>query len=134
MIVFTLGMSTPLSTIFVQTSTSYFLSIKSMILSSSSCPSMSMGEAYAEVGAEAPDDGGHFGKAMNPVIDEEHLPPPYRLIINSVPDEVLVIPMELRLDRLAVGGRGIDDAEIPGAHQAELQGPGYGRGREGKTI
>src|ERR1700683_2115090 len=85
----------------------------------------------AEIGAKSLDDRRHFRQALHAVIDKEDLSAAFRFIIDRIPDEVLVISMKLRLDRLPVWRRGIDNTEGPCAHQTEMECPGSGWGGPG---
>src|SRR6478609_2078310 len=62
----------------------------------------------------------HFCQTLYTVMDKENLSAPFRFIINSIADKIIIECVNLGLNRLPVGGWCIDDAKITRPHQAKL--------------
>ena len=68
------------------------------------------------------------------VVDDEDLPVAAHLEAHGLGNDLRREGMHLRLNGIAVGRRCLDDAEVPGAHERELQGSGDGRGGERERV
>ena len=95
---------------------------------------LSVGDADVGVGDESGYEGGHFGEVFDAVGDEECLSAARHFVAYGVAYGFFVEGAEFGLYGLPVGGRGADDAEVAGAHEAELEGAGYGCGGEGEAV
>ena len=67
-------------------------------------------------------------------IDEIHLTVARHLEVYGVCNNLSTKGMYLRLDGIAVGRRCLDDAQVAGSHQRELQGTWYGRCRHCQRV
>ena len=76
-----------------------------------------MGYGDAGVGDEARDEACDFGEVFDAVVDEEDLSAAREFEVDGVADELFAEGREFGLDGLPVGRRGLDDAEVAGAHQ-----------------
>ena len=74
-------------------------------------------DAHAAVGYVALDEGLQLGQVGDAVVHEEHLPVAAHLEVDGVDDDFLVEGMHLCLNRVAVGWRRLDDAEVTRTHQ-----------------
>ena len=77
---------------------------------------------------------GDFLDVFDPVVDEIHLATAAEFVRDGVSDDFFVERRKGGLDRLAVGWRCGNGAQVARAHQAELQRTGDGRGREGQGV
>src|SRR5690606_25452868 len=59
---------------------------------------------------------------------------PRHLVFNSFLDYFFIIPVQFCNDRHPVWRRGINNREVTGSHQRELQCPWYGRRGQGQRI
>ena len=76
----------------------------------------------------------HLRQVLHAVADEEGLPAPAHLIHDGVAYQLLAEVAQLGLDGLAVGRRGLDDAQVARPHQRELQRARDGRGRQREAV
>ena len=67
-----------------------------------------------------PDDILHLIDVLHAVVYEEHLPSPSGLLIDDIPDGILVEVYDLRLYRKPVWRRSVDNRKIPGPEQGKL--------------
>ena len=67
-------------------------------------------------------------------IDEIHLSVARHLKIDGVGNHLCTKGMYLGLNGIAVRGRRLDDAQVTGTHQGELQGTGNGRSTHGQRV
>ena len=68
------------------------------------------------------------------VVQEEHLAAPVELVVDDASDFLLVEKYYLGLDRNAVGRGSVDDAQVPGAEQGELEGSRDGSCAQGECV
>ena len=79
----------------------------------------------------------HFsdvGKVADAVVDEINLTVSRHLEIDGVGDDLCTKGVNLRLDGITVRGRRLDDTEITGSDERELEGTGNGRGRHRESV
>ena len=67
-------------------------------------------------------------------IDEVHLTIARQLEVDGVGNDFGAEGVNLRLDGVAVGRRRLDNAQVAGTNQRELQRPRYGRGRHRQRV
>ena len=68
------------------------------------------------------------------VVDEVNLPIARHLEIDGFDDDLWREGVNLRLDRIAIGRRCLDDAEITGSEERELECSWDGSGRHGQCV
>ena len=97
---------------------------------------LAVGHDGAGVGDEAPDHVLELVKALDAVVDQEHLAPARHLEVYGLGHELVVHRGDGGDDGIAVGRRGGDGAEVARAHQRELQRARDGRGahRQGVDV
>ena len=76
-------------------------------------------------------DGGEF---LNLVVQEEYLPSPVKFVVDDALYFLFVEQDYLGLDRNAVRRRSIDNGEVAGSEQRELERTGNRSGRKGKSV
>lgn len=92
-----------------------------------------MGHGHPHSGHQAPHHGRHLADVLHPVVHEKHLALAGQLALDGLGHGLGAKGSHVGLDGPAVGG-GIDDAQIPEARQAHLQGAGNGGGGEGEHV
>ena len=95
---------------------------------------LAMADAHPGVRHQAVDHAGHVADVGHAVVHEVGLAAAGQLIGDAVPDEFLVEGADLGLDRIPVGRRRRDDAQVAGPHQGELQRPRDGRRGQGQRV
>ncbi len=85
-----------------------------------------MADANAAVGNVALYQGFQFDEVGNAVVHEEDLAVTTHLEVDGINNNFLVEGMHFGLHGIAVGGRSLDDTEVAGTHQRELQSAGNG--------
>ena len=93
-----------------------------------------MSDAHPAIGNVAQNQGLQFLQVLDAVVHEEHLSVSAHLEIDGLGDDFLVERMYLRLDGITVGRWCLDNRQIPGSHQRELQGTRNGRSGHGQRI
>ncbi len=71
---------------------------------------------------------------VHPVVDEVDLAVAIQLAMDRPLDRRVIPPLDPGLDRLAVGRGCFEIRDVADAQQAQVQGPGNRRGREGQDI
>ena len=135
MMVLALGMSSPLSMMLVQTSTSYSPSANASMTADSSfsgiwpwaMPIRASGTILRELGRDLLD-------ALHAVVDEEHLPVAIHLAQDRLAHQRLVELTDEGLDGQALLGRRLDGAQVAHAGQAHVQRARDGRRRQGQHV
>ena len=82
----------------------------------------------------ASDQRGDVGKRGDARADDENLSVSAHLKVHGIGDDFVVKGVNLRLNRAAVGWRCLDDGEVAGTHQRELEGSWDGRGGHGQRV
>ena len=77
---------------------------------------LSVGKANAQVRAFTLYHGSHLAKTMYPVVNKEHLPSPFGLIINSIANSIGAKGLHFGLYGLPVRRWRVDDAQISCTH------------------
>ena len=93
-----------------------------------------VGNADLHVGHQPVEDLLDGRQFLYLVVQEEYLPAAVEFVIDYGTDFLLVEEHYLRLHRDAVGRRGVDDAEVAGSQQGELQRARDGGRGEGEGI
>lgn len=75
-----------------------------------------------------------FRKIGDAVVYKEHLPVTAHFEVYGIGNNLIAKSMHFRLNRITVGRRRLDNAQIARAHQGELQGSGDGSGGQGQGI
>ena len=75
-----------------------------------------------------------LGQLADAVVDEEHLSASAHLELDGFSNDFGTELAKLRLDGIAVGGRRLDDAQVPRSHQGELQRSRYRGGCQGEGV
>ena len=83
---------------------------------------------------QLPDAGSHAVDVLDPVVHEEDLALPEQLAADGLGHRPLVVVPHVGQDRLPVGGRRVQEAEVPYACQRHLQGARDGGGRQGEHV
>src|SRR5699024_11729107 len=82
---------------------------------------LSVGKTYAHVGHQLAYHIGHRFNIFDPVMDEKYLPAAGDFLQYGIAYKILVKTVDFSLNRLAVGRRCMDDAQVAVAHQWKLQ-------------
>ncbi len=73
-------------------------------------------------------------KPLDAVVDDEHLAVASHLEVDGLGQELVGEGAHGGQHRVAVGGRGVDVAEVAGPHERELEGARYGCGRHREGV
>ena len=95
---------------------------------------LAVADADAHTGQQLPQPGGNEVDGQDAVVQVENLAAAADLMVHGVDDDLLVVGADDRLDGMAVGGGGLDDAEITGARQREVERAGDGRGTHREHV
>ena len=134
-IVLAFGMSSPLSTIVVQTSTSVLPATKPNMASSSWCSGhLPMGNAEARLGDDRRQSIGDQVDVVDPVVDEEDLPVAVELANDRLADQFAVEAANAGLDRLPIARRRGQVGDIADSQQRQMQRPRDRRGAHRQHV
>src|SRR5436309_2419920 len=95
---------------------------------------LSVSMTDAKVRAKSPNDIHHFRKIADPVVYEKDLPAALCFKIDCITNYILIINLYFCFDRLTVGRRRIDNAQVSCAHQRKLESSWNWRRGQCQTI
>ena len=78
--------------------------------------------------------GGDLVDVVDPVVDVVHLSAAGELPADGLADHLVVVLHDVGLDGQAVHRRLLQNAHIPDAHQAHVECPGNGGGRQRQNV
>ena len=93
-----------------------------------------MGHGHPGLGHQLTHAGCDLIDVVDPVVHEEHLAVPQHLAADGLRDGPLVVPAHIGQDRLPVGRRGVQEAEVPDAGQGHLKRARNRRGGQREHV
>ena len=93
-----------------------------------------MGHADAGLGHQRLDPLAHLLDGPYPIIKEINLSVPLQFPADGLPDDAVVVVHHVGLDGQAFFGRRFQQAHVPDAHHAHVQGAGNGRGGQREHV
>ena len=95
---------------------------------------LSMTNGHTGIGDMGMDHLGNMGEVADAIVHEIHLPIARHFEINGIGNDLCTKGMYLCLNGIAIGWGRLDDAQVACAHERELQGARYRRGRQRQAV